>query len=140
MQRVFSALILAATLFGCLIGLRCIHVAQHVYPYAIPFVIATIVCCLVGTIAVITNTVAVCLTQNTMVVVSFGLFMLTVRNWPGGDDGPGMALMWLGGMTFLPATGLSLIASITTLITVAVKELASKRSIDAKWTSGDEVG
>ena len=53
--------------------------------------------------------------------------------------GQEMFLMGFGGMTLLPAMVLAIIASITTLISVAVKGLTSQKHIDVKRTSGDEV-
>jgi hypothetical protein len=138
-QRVFSSLILAITLLGCLIGLQCVHVAQHIYPYAIPFVVATVTCCVVGVIAVSRNALAVCLTQNTLVVVASAILILAIKNWPGGDDGPGMILVGIGVLAFLPATILAIIASIVTLIFRCFEGAKIERNPDAERTSGEEV-
>lgn len=63
--------------------------------------VTTVVCSLLGVAAVITNYRTIIVTQSGLVFLSIVMFVLTVANWSGGDDGPGMILIALVGPALL---------------------------------------
>ena len=115
MKRIFGVLILGITVFDSWLGWLCVKAAHHTYPFSVPFVVTIVICSCVGLVAVGMNTRATSLIHNGLVMLSLIPYFLAVGNWPGGDDGPGMGMVFIIGPTLLAATALAFISTIRLL-------------------------
>jgi hypothetical protein len=94
-----------------LIALR----GHRTYEYLNSFVVALVLCALVGVAAIIKTADAVILARNLFAATAFGLFVLTMSHFPGGDDGPGMILVGGTGPAMLASIVLAIVSTVQVL-------------------------
>lgn len=111
-RAAMSIAIFAATSWALLpAGLIALR-GHRTYDYLNPFVAILALCCLAGIAAIIKKANGVVLVRNCVTVMAFGLFVLTMAHFPGGDDGPGMILIGGSGPAVLAGAILAIASTV----------------------------
>ena len=114
MNRLIDVAILVNTCICMMLGTWCIYNPKHtyIYPFAIPFPIILLLCLVSCIIAVCNDTLRAGLIRNGFLALSVIAYIFTVYKWPGSDDGPGMALVWIVGPFFILEMYLGVISTV----------------------------
>jgi uncharacterized protein (TIGR03067 family) len=86
MNRTFSILILVITIWDSLLGHMCVQIGHHTIPFTIPFFVTSVLCSIIGVVAVVANKQLVVVAQYVFYVISVILFFFAFNNISRGDS------------------------------------------------------